>query len=454
MRSAVLAVVLGAHTFAAQDALDDRRISGRVVDEAGRGVAGATVTVWRLAGTISEPARDIEATTRTASDGTFAFDGLFPTHWLVDAETRTHTSMVRRRSNQHPARQASANVSFSGVTHASNVIVTIYPVGAITGRVTRPDGMPIANATVDAEGPLQGSVFGDPPIKTNAKGEYRIDRLPVGSYIVRAHHFARTDFEARGQRVPVDYREYVETFYPGTDQRRRATRVDVHAGADTPNVTIALALEPLFTIVGRIGRLGGRLPRAIWLEWGTRDGMILGDQVVETSNGNFAIREVIGQVGILARAMIGNEILNATATVTVTSGTVRGVYLSLAPAARVFGRLVIEGSRVLPQGVYLQVALQPFWPRVPSFLEEPRITLPVEPNPNAFPEPYWEPVLPDGTFEFTDVIGERTFDVLNLPLGWTVKEIRDRGRVVPNGRMTFRPREIVRDVEIHIDVSP
>lgn len=358
-------------------------------------MAGATVTLWRLGWTISEPVRDIEATTRTALDGTFAFDRLFPTRYLVDAETQTHTSLLRLRSTQNPARQASADVSFEGVAHASDVIVTIYPVGGLSGRVTRPDGTPVPNAIVNAESPLQSAAFGEVPVKTNAKGEYRIDRLPEGSYIVSVNHSARTDFEARGQRVPVDYRDYVETFYSGTDQRERATRIDVRTGAETPNVDITLALEQRFTIVGRILHPTGPMPKAIWLEWGTRDGMIYGDQVVEGSNGPLAIRGVIGQVGILARAMTAKDILNATATVTVTSGPVRDIYLRLAPAARVRGTLVIEGGRLLPQGVYPEVALQPPWPRVPSFTEGPRPTLPVEVLRNADPELYSVPVLQD-----------------------------------------------------------
>lgn len=455
MRSAVLALALGVHTFAAQPAFDDRRISGRVVDDAGRAVASATVTVWRLGRTISEPVRDILATTRSAPDGTFVFNGLFPTRYLVDAETQTYTSSLRLHSRQNPPRQASADVSFEGVAHASNVIVTIYPVGAISGRVTRPDGTPVANAMVDVESPLQSTALGELPVRTNAKGDYQIDRLPVGSYIVRARHSARTDFEARGQRIPADYRDYVETFYSGTDQRERAIRVDVRTGAETPAVNISLALEQLFTIVGRIVNPAGLLPKAIWLEWGTRDGMIYDDQVVEALNGNFAIRGVIGEVGILARSVTGKEILNATTTVAVKSGTVRNIYLRLAPAARVRGRLVIEGGRVVPQGVYpeVAVALHPFWPRFQSITEELRPTLPVELVRKADPEPYSVPVLLDGTFEFTDVIGERTFAVSSLPPGWTVTEIRHRGRVLANGRVTLRPREILSGVEIHIAVS-
>lgn len=429
---------------AAQDSLDDRRISGRVVDPNGRPVVGAHVMLWTPGGTVSEPARRTEGTTTTAADGTFDFRGLFPTRYMVDADAPGHTSVLRVRSwNGKRPPQAFADVSFAGARHASNVVVTVYPIGTVSGRITRPDGTPVRNAVVSADMGPAPREHDERPVKTDANGRYQIDRLPVGAYTVSVRHSVRTDLEAQKRRVPADYRDFVETFYPGTPDAKTARQVEVRAGQDTPNIDMALALERQFTIVGRILDESGRALSPLWLEWGSVDGEGWGHDDLESYDGSFAIRGVLGEVGILARADTDKGPLIGMTAVRVTTGPVRGVFVRLAPPARVRGRVVVEGGAKLPghQHPAFAVVLRTRWPRVECLSDVVHKT---------FPENFRGYPGEDGKFEIDDVVGDRIVDVEGLPAGWRVKEVRRRGRVLPDGRLLLHPRDLITDIEVVI----
>ena len=451
MRRAMLLLLLVVQPLAApaaQDRLDDRRISGRVVDTSGQPVAGAKVVLWTVSHRGSQTSQEVDATTTSAADGTFDFTGLFPTRYLIDAEAQHATSSLRvRQVNGEFARQASADVSFQGVAHASNVIVRVYPVGSLSGRVTRPDGTPVANAVVNI-GPTPNAIS-DPEhaVRTDADGRYRVDRLPAGSYIVWTRYSARTDFEAQGRRVPPDYREFVDTFYPGTVKPLDATAVNVRAGEDTPQINIALAMSREFTILGRIADETGWAPAPLWLEWGSIDGEGFGHDDIGEYNGTFAIQGVSGEVGVLAKADTPKGVLIGMTTVRVTSASVRGVYIRLAPPARVRGRLIIEGGAQPPEHKYPPVGLRlrTRWPRVPCLSDTVH---------KAFPENDTAFMGEGGTFEFNEVIGERIFEVQGLAEGWRLKEVRHRGRVLPDHRLVLRARDLITDIEVFVATAP
>jgi hypothetical protein len=59
-----------------------------------------------------------------------------------------------------------------------------------------------------------------------------------------------------------------------------------------------------------------------------------------------------------------------------------------------------------------------------------------------------------GTFEFNVVVGERIFEVLGLPDGWRLKEVRHRGRVLPDHRLVLRARDLITDIEVFVSTAP
>ena len=141
---------------------------------------------------------------------------------------------------------------------------------------------------------------------------------------------------------------YVETFDPSSDDRCNAKRVDVRAGQDTPGIDIKLALEQRFTIVGTIADVSGLVPRAIWLEWGSIDGDAFGHDDMEASDASVAIREVLGRVGLLARAVTREGASTRQRRCMSHPGPVRGIRLKLAAPVRVRGRAVM--ASVTPAG--------------------------------------------------------------------------------------------------------
>lgn len=319
--------------------------------------------------------------------------------------------------------------------------------GAITGRVTRPDGTPSMGATVTAVGEGSARSNRETPVKTDASGHFRIDRLPAGSYVVSVRQSARTELEAAGRRVPRDSREYVETFYPGTADSRAATRVEVHGGRDTANIDIRLEFEQGFTILGRILDEAGRALSPVWLEWAPISGEGFGHEDVESRDGSFAISNVIGDIGVLAHAQTDQGPLIGTTTVHVTSAPIRGVVIRLAPPARVRGRVVIEASATRPgdQGPLLGVALRTRWPRIQCFSDVVHETS---------GENFRGHAGKDGRFEIAGAVGERIIEVEGLPAGWRIKEVRRRGRLLPDRRLMLHPRDLITGIEIIVTDNP
>lgn len=117
----------------------------------------------------------------------------------------------------------------------------IYPSGgappnsSISGRVTRSGGVGVSRAFVVAfqNGIPVASALAD------ASGNYRIDRLPTGNYLVRlqpytrASNFGHSAFYQTGTNVDVDF---LSQLYAGVSLEATATTVTVTAGADTPNI--------------------------------------------------------------------------------------------------------------------------------------------------------------------------------------------------------------------------
>jgi hypothetical protein len=423
----------------AQPSLNPARINGVVVDASGAPLEGATVTLWTL-GWYGK--KHPEGATTTAGDGTFRFDRLFHAHYNIGVQKPGYTAELRADNSIVDIPRA-AHADLTGDRLVAEVRVTMHPAGRISGRLTRPDGTPAVGATV-AAGTLDRHGNFDavkPGVTTGAEGRYAIDELPVGSYVVVARDSVRRELEAAGKAVPPDYVEYVLTAHPGT-HLKAATPVHVRAAGDATGTDFALRLEGTHTIVGAIVTDSGWRPKAVWLEWGAIDGEAFGhDDRAGSVDGTFAVRGVRGRVGLLARAWTGNRLLNAVAVVDASSGSVRDVRLRLGTPARVRGRLVVEDGLVLPQDAHVSVALDPDWPRVPCLSDTLH---------GSDPEPYDVYVDSQARFEFSDVIGERTFRVIGLPPALAVKEIRHRGRVVSGGRLNLRPTDNIKDVEIAI----
>lgn len=166
----------------------DAPVAGRVVDEAGRGVAGARVaTVGFQPFTYSRfPSGDVAPETwpelGAVSDaaGRFALrrvDGSVGTPTAV-----SHVSVVADTPGVRPWRTGAAVVAhlpWDGPHASTNPVVMLRPAYAVSGRVVDVDtGTAVPGATVTAHGT---GVFRVAPATTDADGRFRIRDVPAQS---------------------------------------------------------------------------------------------------------------------------------------------------------------------------------------------------------------------------------------------------------------------------------
>ncbi|QNP90821.1 carboxypeptidase regulatory-like domain-containing protein [Corynebacterium lujinxingii] len=136
-------------------------ISGKVVDESGHAVSGATVTLTGPDGT--------PRTVQVGADGSLNVDGLRPGEYTVRIEAPGYEP-VEQTINIGP-----------GENKQLNVPGLVAKPGSISGDVIDDDGNPVAGATVTLTGP-----DGTPrTVQVGADGSLNVDGLRPGEYTVR-----------------------------------------------------------------------------------------------------------------------------------------------------------------------------------------------------------------------------------------------------------------------------
>lgn len=240
--SAVLVTLLLAGAVA--QAQDKRTLVGRVVDEKGQPVAGATVMTY---GVVIEPISGIAAgelhKQTTGPDGTFAFTGLKPGALSMMVAIKEGLAMGWARSG-HPGTEAK-------ITLASSRL-------ALEGVVVDPAGKPIPGAEVRPFFTLPGwslpmgrSLVGVPPanwliVKTDAAGKFRYDNLPPGvtaQFFVSAPGWGGVgpSFAADAEPAYVAGRTDIRIVLQ-PQGRIEGTAVRKDDGTPAPDVTISVSL--------------------------------------------------------------------------------------------------------------------------------------------------------------------------------------------------------------------
>jgi hypothetical protein len=145
-------------------------VDGRLVDQTGVGVGGATVTV----GGLVDPPSTMTLTDRAV--GTFHLTGL-PTPGAY-----TLTFSVQGYADQTVPVTLAENTVLTPIT-----VTMTRSVGSITGRVTGPTGTGLVNATVTAtDGQHSWPVITTGNTANGTVGSYTIANLPQGIYTVTA----------------------------------------------------------------------------------------------------------------------------------------------------------------------------------------------------------------------------------------------------------------------------
>jgi hypothetical protein len=313
-------------------------ISGKVVNESGQPVAGATAFIRPL------NALTAGRTISTDAEGSFRVNNLPPALYMVGATAPAYTSVP-----------SDPNAPATYYRIGDSVNVQLVRGGVITGTVTNALGEPVVAIRVrvamvrDATGRpskmTSGSGFSEQ--STDDRGVYRIYGLSPGTYIVSAGGYG---YYAAFQFNPYDFD--VPTYAPSAT-RDNAAEVTVRGGEEA-NVDIRYRGESGHSVSGTV-KVAGTGGASVWLTPVAGSAMPVGNAYQAAGARGFAFHGVgDGEYELVAResitppqtAKVPVMWASESKRITVKGASVSGVELVTKPLAAVSGRIVLEPSKV------------------------------------------------------------------------------------------------------------
>lgn len=316
----------------------------------------------------------------------------------------------------------------------SGVDLVLRRTGAIAGRVTRPDGTPVAKTRVLSQIRLTslGLVATGPGALTDLEGRYQLDDVPPGTYVITANY--SRSHEMIGT-VPDEYQDWALTFHPATTEFDRATPVTMRGGERVDRIDIILQPQIRYRVRGIVvAEDGSTSVRGARVDYATEAGTW--GYANTTEEGRFTIGAVSGAVTVRAVAETDKDTLAGTTTLNITrsDGEVR---VALGAPAQVRGRIIFEGAPP-PSDPPLEVEFMTEAFRIPHRATPPAIVR----------------VGSDGRFSIENLIGEYRVHVRRLMPQWQVKVVRRAHDALPDGRLQLATGQIVDDLEIIIARTP
>jgi hypothetical protein len=422
-RGAVVALLcLTASALGAQQPVERVRsgaasVAGRITEADTKGPLGGVL--------VTLIAQDLRArlSTVTTPDGRYVFEGIAPAPYIVEA---SHPDYVPARFVE--AEPQRARTQYLWVTpsfpHRTDVDLALIPAGRINGRITDQDGRPLKGAMVTLAWSRddQGPRIGRPPALTlsNAAGDYSIAQVGEGAYRIVVNW---RDPEALKAKSSAHSKP---TFYPGTSSLSEAAVVQVRRGEIVTGIDIVFTRTDTASISGHVLRLLSQGPLEMYLVAGASSTRAL--HVADDGAFN-ATHLTPGRYTIWARAKTSDGSEAAMAHVDVSSSDVSGVILALAPTSRVRGRVVIEDVGHPPL-TSMQVAA--------VIADDDDRVDPLERD--------RAPIGPDGSFELSDIFGERVFHVIGAEPNWIIDRVMQGRTEVP--AITVAPGADVSDIVI------
>lgn len=373
-------------------------IHGRVIDAlTGKPIEGAEVRLF--ADTIEQEKRAIRrgistrsfarlGKTLTASDGSYAFDGIRAGAYRLFAMHRMYLFPCQGPADP----RCLIAVATDQRLDAANV--SLAPGAIIRGRVLDKEGRPVEGARVRTEFDQPLANLGG-NATSGADGRFEITSASPGQMLVLVDPLS-----ARGSW-------HRTVYYPGVHARDEALPVTAEVGA-TVEIEIRERELPVATIRTTLsGPEGFHVQRVTLVNPDTR---MLVNMKVSDEGVASATELDEGMYVISATAIAGSDTLAAYQTISVGAGEY-DVPMLLEPTATVFGRVVIDGGGLAPvDGVFVEA----HWGNANLKLDL------------AGPERI--SVAPDGSFTLRGLYGRRQFQLFGLPDEWHVTAVR-AGRV-------------------------
>src|ERR1044072_3187408 len=305
-------------------------IEGKVVNESGQPMAGASVFVRTVNAGFSR-------STITDLGGNFRVNGLETGLYIVSANSPAYTNL--------PGDPDAPKYYRLG----DSARVEIVRGGAITGTVTNANGEPVIAVRVraimirDAKGQA-ARVFGSAEQPTDDRGIYRIYGLAPGTYIVSA---GGSSFFASLNAFESD----IPTFAPSST-RDTAVEVSVRSGEDV-SVDIRYRGEPGHSISGSVKVLGtGNVSIAVRRSDST---IPIANTIQVPGSRGFIVNGLAdGDYYLVAQESIVNQTtppqlslaFSEPKKVTVRGADVTGVELLTKPLGSISGKIVLEPTKV------------------------------------------------------------------------------------------------------------
>jgi hypothetical protein len=308
-------------------------ITGRVVNESGQPLAGASLYV-RMVNSTYTP-----RTTNTDGEGNFRVNGLEPGLYNISAQAPAYT------------------IPFDPTTPPTyyrigdSVRLELVRGGVLTGTVTNASGEPVILVNVkammvrDAKGEaLKLPSFGFGEDMTDDRGVYRMYGLPPGTYIVAAAGFS---FPAGFSPYNLD----IPTYAPSST-RDNATEISVRSGEES-TADIRYRAEPGHSISGTVKLAGTAGSTILLIPVGA--GFLPGGSTYQNPDSRgFAFYGLTdGDYDLVAQEFTPSPTaqgpvlsLSEPKRVTVKGADVTGIELSTRLLPSITGRISLESSKI------------------------------------------------------------------------------------------------------------
>jgi hypothetical protein len=300
------------------------------------------------------------------ASGKFVMRGVEPGQFRLTARRNGYVSSDQ--SGRRAVTPSSTLTLTTGQT-IKNVEIKLIPHAVVTGRITDPDGEPIAYSQVqllryryNQQGQRELVPFNGG--QSNDLGEYRLFGVPPGKYFVAAT--TQNRFMAFGVDTASDSDEGpVATYYPGAADPAQAQAIEVSMGGSLQGVDVRLLKARTFRVTGQVtGIPAGRNQGMVMLEPKDPGGnmflMMRGGMGSQwRQDGKFTIRGVApGSYTIIADSFDGEGRMRGTADLEVGDRNVENAQVAMQPSLEIQGSVRLEGQGTLDTS-NMFVTLQP-----------------------------------------------------------------------------------------------
>ncbi|MGJ5813216.1 hypothetical protein [Paludibaculum fermentans] len=301
----------------------------------------------------------------TDDQGRFDAFGLDPTSYAVSVQKAGFVESARDLAGG-----GGDLLRLGGRCEAKGLQYVMAQAAVISGRVVDRNGQPLGITTVDAmrRGWLNGrwqfrkvaSTFSD------GQGRYRIARLPLGTYVLRAHPPAP---------VTVKYGEgsgltqvSAPAYYPGVYESSRAQLIHVRATGEMGGYDFGPMMTQLLRVEGRVTGLDGQMApadcRVLLRPADLTDARQYAAQC-QPESGAFAFAEIPpGSYQAAAYAADAENVMSAVREVELQGGDATGLTLALERPSTVKGHAALAGGAPLPGGAWLKLLPASVFPAI------------------------------------------------------------------------------------------